>query len=128
MWTAPLLTSRVNSSHRVGSSKETLLGDFPGGPAVKNPSANVRDEGSIPGQGTKIPHAMGQLNLCAKSPGNQRKSQTKNHTQLASKETLLFLQAPPHGHHIFSYCLMKQNIKPGFMLNAFPVAAALPPI
>ena len=45
----------------MGSSKETLLGDFPGGPAVKNPSANVRDEGSIPGQGTKIPHASGQL-------------------------------------------------------------------
>ena len=54
---APPLTSQVNSSHRVGSSKETLLGDFPGGPVVKNPPANVRDEGLIPGQGTKIPHA-----------------------------------------------------------------------
>ena len=113
------LTSRVNSSHRVGSPKETLLGDFPGGPVVKNPPANVRDEGSIPGQGTKIPHAMGHITLCApvKSPGNQRNSQTKNHTQRASRETLLFLQAPPHGHHVFSYSLMKQYIKPGFMLN-----------
>ena len=63
---APPLTSQVNSSHRVGSSKETLLGDFPGGPVVKNPPANVRDEGLIPGQGTKIPHAMGQLSLCTK--------------------------------------------------------------
>ena len=61
---APPLTSQVNSSHRVGSSKETLLGDFPGGPVVKNPPANVRDEGLIPGQGTKIPHAMGQLSPC----------------------------------------------------------------
>ena len=61
------LTSRVNSSHRVGSPKETLLGDFPGGPVVKNPPASVRDEGSIPGQGTKIPHAMGQLSLHAEA-------------------------------------------------------------
>ena len=35
--------------------------DFPGGPVVKNPSCNTGDAGSIPGQGTKIPHAMGQL-------------------------------------------------------------------
>ena len=31
--------------------------DFPGGPVVKNPPSNVGDAGSIPGQGTKIPHA-----------------------------------------------------------------------
>ena len=36
--------------------------DFPGGPMVKNPPSNAGDAGSIPGQGTKIPHAMGQLN------------------------------------------------------------------
>ena len=36
------------------------MGDFPGGPVVKNPS-NAGDAGSIPGQGTKMPHAMGQL-------------------------------------------------------------------
>ena len=35
--------------------------DFPGGPVVKNPSSNAGDTGSIPGQGTKIPHAIGQL-------------------------------------------------------------------
>ena len=32
---------------------------------VKNPSCNARDTGSIPGQGTKIQHAMEQLSLCA---------------------------------------------------------------
>ena len=32
--------------------------DFPGGPVVKNPPCNA---GSIPGRGTKIPHAAGQL-------------------------------------------------------------------
>ena len=39
--------------------------DFPGGPVVKNPPYNAGDAGSIPGQGTKIPHAAGQLSLCA---------------------------------------------------------------
>ena len=39
-------------------------GDFPGGPVVKNPPSNARDVGSIPGQGTKIPHAAGQLSPC----------------------------------------------------------------
>ena len=40
------------------------LWDFPGGPVVKNPPSNAGDTGSIPDQGTKIPHAVGQL-----SPG-----------------------------------------------------------
>ena len=37
-------------------------GDFPGEPVVKNLPSNAGDVGSIPGQGTKIPHASGQLN------------------------------------------------------------------
>ena len=39
--------------------KKALNGDFPGGPVVKNPPCNAGDAGSIPGQGTKIPHATG---------------------------------------------------------------------
>ena len=35
--------------------------DFPGGPVVKNPSCNAGDTCSIPGRGTKIPDASGQL-------------------------------------------------------------------
>ena len=35
--------------------------DFPGGPVVKNLPSNAGDVGSIPGRGTKIPHAVGQL-------------------------------------------------------------------
>ena len=35
--------------------------DFLGGPVVKNLPCNAGDAGSIPGRGTKIPHAMGQL-------------------------------------------------------------------
>ena len=36
-----------------------------GGPVVTNPPANAGDVGSIPGQGTEIPHASGQLSPCA---------------------------------------------------------------
>ena len=44
---------------------KTKTGDFPGGPVVKNPPSNAGDTGSIPGQGTKIPHAVGQMSLHA---------------------------------------------------------------
>ena len=34
-------------------------GDFPGGPVVKTLCFQCRGAGSIPGRGTKIPHAVG---------------------------------------------------------------------
>ena len=37
------------------------LGDFPGGPAVKNPPSNAGDMGSDPWSGTKIPPVAEQL-------------------------------------------------------------------
>ena len=37
--------------------------DFPGDPVVKNSPSNAGDEGLIPGWGTKISYAMGQLSL-----------------------------------------------------------------
>ena len=39
------------------------VGDFPRGPVVKNSPSNAEEVGSIPGQETKIPHAVGQLSL-----------------------------------------------------------------
>ena len=42
-----------------------IIRDIPGGPVVKNPPSNVGDMGAIPGRGTKIPHAAGQLSLSA---------------------------------------------------------------
>ena len=39
--------------------------DFLVGLVVKNSPYNAWDGGSIPGQGTKISHAMGQLSQCA---------------------------------------------------------------
>ena len=41
--------------------KNGLGQDFEGGPVVKNLPANAGDVGLIPGQGTKIPHATGEL-------------------------------------------------------------------
>ena len=37
---------------------------LPQRPVVKSPPSNSGDAGSIPGQGTKIPHALGQLSPC----------------------------------------------------------------
>ena len=37
------------------------LGDFPGGPVVKNPPSNAGDAGSIPGWETRLSQAAGQL-------------------------------------------------------------------
>ena len=37
--------------------------DFPGGPMVNNLLWNAGQSGSIPGQGSKIPHATEQLSL-----------------------------------------------------------------
>ena len=42
------------------------------GPVVKNLTSNAEDAGSIPGQGTKIPHATGQLSLHAKTRQSTR--------------------------------------------------------
>ena len=46
---------------------EEMDRDFPGGPVVKNPPSNAGDTGVIPGRGTKIPHAVGQLSLHTRS-------------------------------------------------------------
>ena len=40
---------------------KVMVWDFPGGPVVKNPPSNAGDAGLIPGRGTKLPHATGQL-------------------------------------------------------------------
>ena len=44
---------------------ECVLGDFPGTPVVKNLPPSAGDVGSIPGGGTKIPHAVEQVSPCA---------------------------------------------------------------
>ena len=80
--TSPLWDSKVNSClnytfycshhHTVANSHNILHQikkpwDLPGGPVVKNLPAGAGDTGLIPGLGTKIPHAMGQLGLCVRT-------------------------------------------------------------
>ena len=60
--------TRVSLSWQVGMTKgvlKPLTYDLPGGPVVENLPTNTGDVGSIPGQGTKNPHATGQLSLHA---------------------------------------------------------------
>ena len=44
-----------------GGQEGSGSGDVPGGPGVKNLLCNAGDAGLIPGWGTKIPRAAGQL-------------------------------------------------------------------
>ena len=44
-------------------------GDIPDGPVVKNLLCSAGVSGSVPGQGTEIPHAKGQLSLWATTRG-----------------------------------------------------------
>ena len=49
------------------SDYKNPMRDFPNGPVDKNLPSNAGDKGLIPGGGTKIPHALGQLCLCAET-------------------------------------------------------------
>ena len=44
----------------------------PGGPVVKNPPSNAGYMGSVPGQGTKLSHATGQLSPCTTTRESER--------------------------------------------------------
>ena len=59
--------------------KKCKLGDFLGGPGVKNSPPNVGDMGLIPGWGTMIPYAMEQLSprTTWKTQYSQKKKQKK---------------------------------------------------
>ena len=45
--------------------KQKHYRDFPGGSVVKNLPVNAGDVSSIPGPGTRVPHAVEQLSLRA---------------------------------------------------------------
>ena len=56
-------TPKTDSVLRVKytSIKKNIIRDFSGSPVVKNLPSSARDMGSVPGGGTKIPHAAGKL-------------------------------------------------------------------
>ena len=55
--------------------KTLTAGDVPGGPVVKNPPSSAGDNGSIPGQETRIPPITGQLKL---HPSTREKPENHN--------------------------------------------------
>ena len=63
-----------------GYIRECPSWDFPGGPVVKNPW-HTGDNGLIPGQGTKIPHATGQLSLRATATESMHRKQKIPHDE-----------------------------------------------
>ena len=67
--------------------------DFPGGPVVKNLPCNAGDVGSIPGQGTKIPHDTKQLSLCTtmKTQHSSVPTTTKKNTLLGNVDSITFI-------------------------------------
>ena len=48
---------------QIQDAELTCARDVPGGPVVKNLPGSAEVTGSIPGRGTKIPHAVEQLSL-----------------------------------------------------------------
>ena len=62
--------------------KRSHFWDYPGGPVVKTPPSNAGGVGSIPGQGTKVPHAAG----CGQKSLKKKKKNliSKRHTNVES--------------------------------------------
>ena len=54
------------------SSLRIAREDVLGGPVVQNPACNAEDMGSIPGQGTKIPHAKGLSSTTTETVGTPK--------------------------------------------------------
>ena len=59
------------------------LSGLPGDPVVENLSSNARHTGSVPGWGTKISHAAGQLSLLA---ANREAPRVPQQTPSAAKK------------------------------------------
>ena len=62
------------------NSQKCAIWDFPGGPVVKNLPSNAGDTSWIPGQGTVIPHATGQLSPRATTTELSRLNQSPRAT------------------------------------------------
>ena len=56
------------------SAYEVLMWDFPGGSVVKSSPSSAGGVGSVPGQGTKIPHASWPKNQDIKQKQYYNKS------------------------------------------------------
>ena len=65
-------------------------GDFPDGPVLRNPPSNAGDTSLVPGQGTEIPHALGQLSQLGPQPRpNKTEMKQKGKAGKCVEETFL---------------------------------------
>ena len=71
---------------------------------VKNLSCNTGDAGSIPGQGTEIPHAMGQLSLRAATTEPTHHNYRARMPQLQSPHALKPMHHNYRAHTLWSPC------------------------
>ena len=109
---------QVRERLRHGKSKNmSFLGfnsrDFPGGPVVKNLLCNAGDVGTIPGQGTKIPHASKQLRLPILT------TEPKHHNQRTCVLSRKILPSTTNTQHSQRSKLVKNSSK-GFQFTQSP--------
>ena len=65
-------------------------GDFPDGPVLRYPPSNAGDTSLVPGQGTEIPHALGQLSQLGPQPRpNKTETKQKGKAGKCVEETFL---------------------------------------
>ena len=64
------VTSQSSSKWRSFFKNKKSCRDFSGSPVVKNPLSTAEDAGSIPGQGTEISYAAGELSQRAVTRGS----------------------------------------------------------
>ena len=72
------LSRRERMRKKIKNKKETR--DFPGGPVVKTLLPMKRGMGSIPGQGTKIPHTAQQKKKKQKTKQTKKGNEEENWT------------------------------------------------
>ena len=87
--------------------------DFPGGPVIKNLPYNAGDSGSIPGQGTKIPYAAGQLSPHAKTaePGHCNRTCMMQPRLDAAENKLIYIYIYYIYIYIIYIYILKQDEK-----------------
>ena len=74
-------------------TKEYGAGELPGGPVVNNPPSYAGDSGSIPGWGTKISSALGQLGPLASTTESMCPSKSSHMMQGRSQVLQLRLNS-----------------------------------
>ena len=80
-------------------TSKDLLRDFPDGPVIKNAPCNAGETPSIPGLGTKISHAVGQLSPCVTNRESMHHNKRSHMKQLrdkqSNKQIYIYIKRPP---------------------------------